>query len=515
MKRATIATLALGAAVLFPNWAAAHVLSIDDIRPLHQVDDARVREVLPQVHECAQVPVTFRTQSMTQAQMEEGCGILKEVDDRFHAKLRTSPDNPVEGDQNDHVEAIVFNSYENFTKYSLELFGYDRTGTGFYVEGDSFDPNNTARSIVYYHDDVTELRQTSSLEHEYVHYLDGRFVKAGNYSVRWWSEGLAEYISLGNLVNDFAIRLIGDGSELPDLNSVSKTSYGADRGERIYGWPYLAVRFLFEKHFDVVLGTKEFLRSGDYLYGENYFAYIDAHIQPLTGDFQKWLREFTRVSVREIENIDYFVEDANSITSEERNNNFVYFGNYFVSSRDLEFRVVDVSDPNVVQILQVPDLGPGFFFVLLSTGRTEVTVTATAPDGQSAEQTFTVNVVQGLATRAITLRDAVSTEEGETAINLASYYIGPALSAVSFTVASNKPDVARVAVRDGRLVITAVAAGEAEVTVRTDYHGRQTTQTFTVTITDDCPAYLCRGFFHGWRKMLLEGGEATDTTPME
>lgn len=509
MNRAAIGSLAMAAAMLFPNWAVAHVLSVDEMQLLHQVDDARVREVLPQVRECAQVPVTFRTQSMTQDQMEEACGILKEVDDRFHAKLRTGPDNPVQGDQNDRVEAIVFNSYENSQRYNSELFGYIGSGAFFYAEGDSYDPSNTARILTYKPDDVTELRHSFALEHEYVHYLDGRFIQHGNYSVTWWAEGLAEYISLADVVNSFAIKLIGDGTELPDLDSISKVSYGAAPAERIYAWPYLAVRFLFERHFDTVLDFKEFLRSGTYLYVDDYNTYFDASIQPLTDDFHRWLRTFTNIAVQEVESVTYFVEDADNITEEERNNNYVNLLEYFVSSRDLEFRVVNVSESNVVRILQVPGLSSNLYFVLLSIGRAEVTVTATAPDGQNAEQTFTVNVVEALQTRQITVRDAVSTEEGGTAINLASYFAGPALSEIEFTATSNSPDIALAAVRDGRLAITAVAVGKTEVTLRSEYYGRVTEQTFTVTVTDDCPPYLCRGFFNGWRWLLLEGGQAT------
>ncbi len=524
MSRATIATLALGAAMLFPNWAAAHVLSIDDISPLHQVDDARVREVLPQTHECIQVPVTFRTQSMTQAQMEEGCGILKEVDDRFHAKLRTSPDNPVEGDQSDRVEAVVFNSYENYLRYTVELFGFIRppTGTGGqYAEGDSHNPNNTARIFVYLRVDVTRLRLGFSLEHEYVHYLDGRYIKAGNYSILWWSEGLAEYVGLGDVVNDSAIKLIGEGSELPDLDSIHRTSYGANPVERIYGWPYLAVRFLFEEHFDIVLRIKEFFRSGAYWGIEGYSGYFDASIQPLTDRFQSWLREFVPITVRQIEPVTIFQDEVTGA--------FIDFLDHFLTSQELIFGVAIFLDGMELQFVDryylrseilnasLVNTETGLFIWPNATGTVEVTVTATTRDGESAEQTFTVTVVEALQTKDITVRDPVSTEEGETAINLASYFTGPALSEVEFTVASNDTDVARVAVRDGRLVITAVAAGEAEVTVRTDYYGRQTTQTFTVTITDDCPAYLCRGFFNGWRWLLLEGGQAaaTETTPTE
>ena len=125
------------------------------------------------------------------------------------------------------------------------------------------------------------------------------------------------------------------------------------------------------------------------------------------------------------------------------------------------------------------------------------------PDADSLND---VNVVQVLETTAITLRDAIYTEEGETAIDLASYYAGPALSEVEFNATSNDSDVALAAVRGSQLIITPVAGGDAEVTLRSVYRGRVTTQTFTVTVTDACPSWLCRGFFSGWRKMLLEDG---------
>ena len=123
-----------------------------------------------------------------------------------------------------------------------------------------------------------------------------------------------------------------------------------------------------------------------------------------------------------------------------------------------------------------------------------------------------MNVVEALQTREITVRDAVSTEEGGTAINLASYFSGPALSEIEFTAVSNNPDVARAAVRDGRLIITAVAIGDAEITLRSEYYGRVAEQTFTITVTGNCPPYLCRGFFNGWRWLLLEHSQATPVT---
>ena len=140
-------------------------------------------------------------------------------------------------------------------------------------------------------------------------------------------------------------------------------------------------------------------------------------------------------------------------------------------------------------------------------GSVDVTVTLTAPDGESAQQTFTVNVARDAhwQLKPIVLRDPVSTEEGYQVVNLATYFTGPAVEESDFVVESHNPDVALAEVRDGHLVITAVSVGEAEVTVRGDYYGRIGEQTFTIVVTNTCPSWLCeRSFLTGWRSALLQ-----------
>ena len=143
----------------------------------------------------------------------------------------------------------------------------------------------------------------------------------------------------------------------------------------------------------------------------------------------------------------------------------------------------------------------------IAIGSVDITVTLTAPDGDSAQQTFTVHVARDAhwQLKPIVLRDPVSTEEGYQAVNLATYFTGPAVEESEFVVESHNPDVALAEVRDGYLVITAVSVGEAEVTVRGDYHGRVGEQTFTIVVTNTCPSWLCeRSFLTGWRSALLQ-----------
>ena len=142
-------------------------------------------------------------------------------------------------------------------------------------------------------------------------------------------------------------------------------------------------------------------------------------------------------------------------------------------------------------------------------------MTLTAPDGETAEQTFTVNVARDVYWQLspIVVRDPVSTEEGYAVVDLSPYFTGPALEESKFSAESHDPDVALAEVRGGRLFIIGVSTGEVAITVRGNYYGRIGEQTFTVSVTDDCPAWLCnRGAFTGWRSILLreEAGSVED-----
>ena len=366
----------------------------------------------------------------------------------------------------------------------------------------------------------------STLSHEYVHHLDGMFNQNCIQCSAGQKEGLAEYISELSLFNFgdprwHFIKVIGDGSDLPSaLNVWNYTGPGYR-----YDWRHLIVRFLFEEYPQVILTLYDYFRTVSDLIRDfdhdYYWSYVNGTFPPLDDDFHRWLREFVPITTRQIEPVTIFQDEVTGA--------FIDFLDHFLTSQELIFGVAIFLDGMELQFVDryylrseilnasLVNTETGLFIWPNATGTVEVTVIATTRDGESAEQTFTVTVVEALQTKDITVGDPVSTEEGETAINLASYFTGPALSDVELTVASNKPDVARVAVRGGRLIITAVAAGEADITLRSIYHGRQATQTFTVTITDDCPSYLCRGFFNGWRWLLLEDGQgaATETTETE
>ena len=215
-------------------------------------------QVLSVSHVCSAVDVRIRGQDLTAQDLATACSSLANINDRFHALLNTGR-TPVADDHNAHLEIIVYADWDNYDTYSGLFFGNDTDNGGIYFEGDPADEDNVARFFVY----VRRLpeRRIWNLEHEYVHYLDGRFNLYGGFDDShmqlWWAEGLAEYVSLGN-ANERAIE-IARGSVLM-LNDLFPTTYdhGADR---VYRWTYLAIRFLFEHHADHIGRITGYLRA--------------------------------------------------------------------------------------------------------------------------------------------------------------------------------------------------------------------------------------------------------------
>ncbi|MDF4805398.1 collagenase, partial [Vibrio parahaemolyticus] len=127
-----------------------------------------------------------------------------------------------------------------------------------------------------------------NLEHEYVHYLDGRFDLYGGFGhptekVVWWSEGIAEYIA-NEKDNQAALDTIRDGSTYT-LSEVFETTYDGFDVDRIYRWGYLAVRFMFERHKDDVNQMLVETRQGNW---SNYKATINQWANLYQSEFEQW-----------------------------------------------------------------------------------------------------------------------------------------------------------------------------------------------------------------------------------
>ena len=241
-------------------------------------------------HSCGDT-ILIRAQALTGQQLDRACMLLERQQIEFHRRLRTGGE-PVPDDYNSGLEIVVFRNSANYETYSGLFFGNDTNNGGIYLEGDPSDPSNTARFIAYVATWL-EYNPIWNLEHEQVHYLDGRFnmhgsfddVRVDSHKTVWWLEGLAEYISNGN-ANATAIE-VGRDRALR-LSQVFDTTY-ADSQTVVYRWSYLAARFLFERHRDQIDVFLNYFREGDY---DGYLNYlVDIVATGYDREFNAWLTE--------------------------------------------------------------------------------------------------------------------------------------------------------------------------------------------------------------------------------
>ena len=248
--------------------------------------------VLKVSHTCSPT-LRIRAQEMTLAQLQEACAILAREENYAHEMLQTNRV-PVANDRNTTLELVVFDDYANYGKYASVIYDIDTNNGGMYLEGDPSAIGNQARFIAH---EASWLRPAFSvwnLEHEYVHYLDGRFDMAGDFGAGvakptvWWIEGIGEYLSLRNN-NQKSIDVARSGTY--KLSQIFGNTYSmGDYTDRAYRWGYMATRFMVERHrndVDAVLGK---FRVGDYDGYQNYMNYIGTRYD---SEFAAWVNTAT------------------------------------------------------------------------------------------------------------------------------------------------------------------------------------------------------------------------------
>ncbi|MFA0115667.1 collagenase [Vibrio sp. 10N.261.46.E11] len=231
--------------------------------------------------------ITIASQAMSTDQVLNACKNLQNNEIRFHSQLETNR-NPVRNDLNTRLQVNAFKSVNEYEKYARLLFGIDSNNGGMYLEGTPSKAGNLAKFIAYQSPDSKPDHKVWNLEHEYIHYLDGRYNLFGSFTnptepVVWWAEGLAEYISKAD-VNPDALATLQDGSTYT-LTAIFESSYVNTPPDRIYSWGYLAVRFMFENHKDEVNKMLIKTRTGDW---KGYKKIVDRWSTQYQAEFEKW-----------------------------------------------------------------------------------------------------------------------------------------------------------------------------------------------------------------------------------
>ncbi|MCJ8320525.1 MAG: collagenase, partial [Colwellia sp.] len=246
---------------------ASRECSVDDALFDYCWAPPKEEDILTVSYACS-ANLTIRAQaSISTETLIRSCEQMATLESNFHSVFSTQGASLV-NDYNNHLEVVVFASPDDYEEYAGEFFGIDTDNGGIYLEGTPSDDGNQARFIamqcpedwVGYSCEMAD--DIYNLEHEFVHYLDGRYIKAGGFGdydfVVAWSEGLAEYIAHGT---DHTRTLTEvDGLIIPPFYNVLFMYYGYDE---LYLWAYFAIWYLAQEHPEELQLLADTLMVGD------------------------------------------------------------------------------------------------------------------------------------------------------------------------------------------------------------------------------------------------------------
>ncbi|MFD7984810.1 collagenase [Kitasatospora indigofera] len=244
---------------------------------------------LPVNHTCSST-LRIRAQRMTAQDLKNTCDSLAGQDTYFHSVVKDSGQ-PVRDDRNTSLEVVVFDSRAEYVRLAGSLYGVSTDNGGVYLEGNPAAAGNQARFVAY-RDENAQTFAVVNLNHEYTHYLDGRYDMYGDWNANvstptlWWIEGLAEYVSYGyrGVFNSWAA---GEASrQTYALSTLFDTTQQNDQN-RIYAWGYLAVYYLVENHPADVAKILGLYRAGSWQTARSYVKQTIG--TRYDADFRRWL----------------------------------------------------------------------------------------------------------------------------------------------------------------------------------------------------------------------------------
>ncbi|MEU6997494.1 collagenase [Nonomuraea sp. NPDC046570] len=246
-----------------------------------------IATVLPINHTCGPT-LRIRAQAMTSAELQASCSSLANQDAYFHNLV--DDNGPVANDNNTALEVIAFDSSTDYQTYAGAIYGIDTNNGGMYLEGNPATAGNQPRFIAYEAEWLRPAFEIWNLNHEYTHYLDGRFNMYGDFNAGvstptiWWIEGFAEYVSYGYRRQVYDAAITEAGKHTYQLSTLFDTTYENADTQRVYRWGYLAVRYMFEKRAADVTTVLGHYRGGNWNAARTFLQGLN-----LNGDFDTWL----------------------------------------------------------------------------------------------------------------------------------------------------------------------------------------------------------------------------------
>ena len=307
---------------------------------------------------CPNDRVTVHAQQLDGKQLTYACERLSEVSSTFHQLFDTNCE-PVASDFNDHLDAYVFHDISSCEDYSSAAFFRNIDAcSGIYFEWNPADRNTTPYFVVTEYEPSESppdpLLSIWNWEHEYVHYLDGRYNLYDGYrgdldSLHWWTEGLANYLAA-----EVYRHLYQPPFETP--YTLAEILLHSDSLATSYSYRQLAVRYFMENHRDFVDTIVGFMRRGEY---DAYRAFLEREVGQYSDAWESWVRTggATTTPVGPVEG-----NDAPDYL-------LPLFPAFKANSRHGFVRVINLSDrEGEVSIVAVDDGGNVFEPVMLSLG---------------------------------------------------------------------------------------------------------------------------------------------------
>ncbi|MGS0683470.1 collagenase [Shewanella sp. 125m-7] len=246
-----------------------------------------LKTALPIEHHCSD-SLFILTQDLNEQELADSCAKLTSQESNFHGLLKTGL-KPTPNDFNSALRVVAFKNWSQYHLYGQLIFDIQTDNGGMYIEGIPSKPGNQATFFAFRQWWIEPEFKVWNLNHEYVHYLDGHFVKYAGFGhfpekMVWWSEGLAEYISKGD-TNPSALRVIKrDIEKAPTLEEIFATEY-KDGQDRTYKWSYMAIRFLAEHHHTDFVQLSQYLKTDYYEGYDQLMASLTQH----QDQFATWL----------------------------------------------------------------------------------------------------------------------------------------------------------------------------------------------------------------------------------
>lgn len=236
---------------------------------------------------CADDSVALHAQALSAAELETACDRLFDHGGTFQSMLGTQC-RPVPDDANRHLDIFVFADGASCEDMESAAFGgFPDSCSGIYWEGDPSDPSAVS-TFVATEKEPGDPRIDPELaiwnfEHEYAHYLDGRYNWRGGYtghSVRaGWIEGFAEFFAS-------EVTAYHRDVECASSHSLTDTLLRSGSIPTSYNQRHLAVRFLMESRRAFVEAILSHTRRGDF---GGFETYVAREAPGLETAWESWL----------------------------------------------------------------------------------------------------------------------------------------------------------------------------------------------------------------------------------